>query len=610
MLERTRNYRLALSAVFLVALSLRVIHVISMMHGDLQFDVPTLDARWHDEWAQEIASGKLFDEGVYFRAPLYPMFLGLIYSLFGHSHLAGKLALSFLGAIGCVLTALIAAKCFSDRKLGILAGFLLAVCGTAIYFDGELLIEGFSSFLNLTGLLMLIWAAHKKRPELILLAGIIFGLSSIARPNALITLPVLIWFVAHGDKRFVKALVLIVGVAIPIMPITVKNYVKGNDLVLISSQGGINFYIGNNPESDGKTSVAPGHYGISTDTGPYTDNVRVSAKVVAEQETGKILKPSEVSRFWSGKAMAFITDSPVEWAALTLKKTYFFFNAFEIPSNRDIYGAIKHSPVVSALTTKGVLAIPMGIILPLGILGMLMALLSENRSRITWLLAMFALFYSVSIIMFFVTARFRVPIIPILVIFSARALFSVVESVRESPGIKPVALIVLLIAACVISNSRAFGVREFQAREFHISAGKVFYVKGRYEEAITEFNKALAIDPDNFVAHLDLGTTLMKMKMPIEAEKHLKEAIKLRPDHSLAYMNLGNLYLRYKKHGFSMEYHLKAVELDPENAIARFNLAYDYYETGQYDLARQELQKVIDLDRNFKQAHDLMKKLQ
>ena len=37
-----------------------------------------------------------------------------------------------------------------------------------------------------------------------------------------------------------------------------RNYAEGDDLVLISSQGGVNFFIGNSAKADGKSAVAPG----------------------------------------------------------------------------------------------------------------------------------------------------------------------------------------------------------------------------------------------------------------------------------------------------------------------------------------------------------------
>ena len=43
-----------------------------------------------------------------------------------------------------------------------------------------------------------------------------------------------------------------------VLPITIRNCAVGGDAVLIASQGGVNFYIGNNPDSDGRTAIVPG----------------------------------------------------------------------------------------------------------------------------------------------------------------------------------------------------------------------------------------------------------------------------------------------------------------------------------------------------------------
>ncbi len=89
---------------------------------------------------------------------------------------------------------------------------------------------------------------------------------------------------------------------LPILPVTLANTLSG-DFVLIASQGGVNFYIGNNPESDALRAVVPG---TRTDWwGGYNDAI-----FMAEEALGRKLKPSEVSRYWYGRGLEFLWVFP------------------------------------------------------------------------------------------------------------------------------------------------------------------------------------------------------------------------------------------------------------------------------------------------------------
>jgi hypothetical protein len=65
-----------------VAFVLRLIHLIQLRRNDPLFFSPQMDALYHHEWALAIAAGKQFINDAFFRAPLYPYFLGLVYKLF------------------------------------------------------------------------------------------------------------------------------------------------------------------------------------------------------------------------------------------------------------------------------------------------------------------------------------------------------------------------------------------------------------------------------------------------------------------------------------------------------------------------------------------------
>ena len=89
----------------------------------------------YDQWARDIAQGNWFGTGVFYQTPLYPYFLAGIYGLFGHSLTIVRLIQAVGGAAACVLVAL-AGRAFFSRKVGLIAGALLAGYAPALFFDG------------------------------------------------------------------------------------------------------------------------------------------------------------------------------------------------------------------------------------------------------------------------------------------------------------------------------------------------------------------------------------------------------------------------------------------------------------------------------------------
>jgi predicted membrane-bound mannosyltransferase len=286
------------AAIVLSAFALRLTYVLQLRSSPL-FDRPQMDERYHDQWAQAIATGETFVEGPYFRVPLYPAFLAAVYEVFGHDYLAPRIVQALLGALSCGLLFLIGRNVFG-RAVGAVAGFAAASYWTLIYFDGELLIPSLIVFLDLLLIWSLLRAARAPAKLTYGLAGVVLGLSAIARPNILLFGPaVVIWLVVVRRRELKRGLLHVAcvtsGCLLVILPVTIRNYVVGDDLVLIASQSGVNFYIGNNPRSDGHTAIVPGTPGDWW--GSYYATIER-----AERALGRKLKASEVSRYYYGQA--------------------------------------------------------------------------------------------------------------------------------------------------------------------------------------------------------------------------------------------------------------------------------------------------------------------
>jgi len=532
--------------------------------------MPAVDALWHHLWAVDIANGNLIGKEAFFRAPLYPYLLGLIYSVFGVNYFTARVIQIIIGSLNCVLVYKLGGKIFNN-KVGIIAAAATAFYGPLIYFDAEYLMPVLIIFFNCSALLLFFEALEKNKTVLWVVTGIIWGLSAITRPDILFFVAVLL-LLLYLAKRAIKPLVLVcLGVAIMILPVTLRNLYVGGDFVPIASQGGINFYLGNNPVSDGKTAIAI--EGKMPRMGFYEDNVKKSSIDLAERETGRKLKPSEVSNYWFKKSLDFMIGQPLIASSLFLKKIYYYLNSFEIESNKSIYTYKKFSPLLDKLvfSVKGI-GFPFGVIFPLAILGIIIAL-TEKRNIYIYIGLALILANLLTVTAFFVVSRFRIAIIPVIAIFATYALYRLlIEGGRISKK-KYAAYIAIFLFSYSLSNSWFFGV------------GKINYARQYLLYAIA-YDKKCELS---------------------KAEEYYNKSINEDNDNPYAYDNLGIIYYKQGKLSAAFEYFTKAAKCSHQIAEAYNNLGAFYAQTGQYLRALEEFKKALRVEPDFTAAINSIK---
>src|SRR5687767_4409240 len=118
------------------ALAIRILHVWQIRPSPF-CDVLMGDANGYDLWAQRLAGGDWIGSDVFYQAPLYPYFLGVIYAIFGRDLLVVRIVQALIGSASCVLLGMAGARLFSTR-IGLIAGLALALWAPAIFFEGLL----------------------------------------------------------------------------------------------------------------------------------------------------------------------------------------------------------------------------------------------------------------------------------------------------------------------------------------------------------------------------------------------------------------------------------------------------------------------------------------
>jgi 4-amino-4-deoxy-L-arabinose transferase-like glycosyltransferase/Tfp pilus assembly protein PilF len=601
-------------AIFLLAVLVRLIVLYQSRH-DPFFASPIIDSATYDRMAWDYARGRPLWDGAFWQPPLYPWLLGLFYKLAGHALLGTRIVQAIVGALSCVLLYAIGRRAF-DRRVAAGAALTMAVYGPLVYFDGEILPPCVYLALTLVALLVTLVAEAQSGRRWWFLAGALIGLAALARPDVLVFAGAVgLWTLfAPGDhprSRAIRAACLAAGIVIPISITTVRNWRAEHDLVPISGNGGLNFYLGNNPEADRTVAVRPGFEWTRIVNEPFL--------------TAGIERTSERSAYFFRKGMAFITAEPATACRLYARKTALYWNSFEIGRNRDLYAAREQSSLVAALLwRRGKFGFPFGLLAPLAIAGL--ATVAWTRPRT--LLALFILSFTVSGVLFFVAARYRVPMIPVLALFGAAFVVRAVTWANERRW-RPLAVSLLLVAAAFAAVNRGYepidrlyrgerdrylaiqlldrgqrGAAEAAYRralaldpkfaEAHAELGQLLADENRHREALDHFGRANAICPRSEETSYLLAGGKAAVGDTAEAEAAFRQAIALAP-YAPAYRDLGVLYLAQGKLDDAASFLQRAAELARDDLDTWYKLAQCRVMQAKYAEAYAALEKALRL---------------
>lgn len=553
-LEALRRTHLVLWAILAAALLLRLAHWWAVRDQPF-FAWLVMDSQEYDRWAREITAGDWRGSEVFFQAPLYPYLLAILYSLFGRSLDAVYLVQIAFAVAGC-WALYRAGREMGGERVGLAAAGLAAVYGPFLFYDVQLLKESLA--VSVTCFLLWALAAARARPgwpgsRRWLAAGALLGILPLLRENALLVLPFLLplaWTREGGRAGFGRnAGALLLGTALALAPVVLRNGLVGGDFLPTTFQGGVNFYIGNNPEADGTyRPIVPGKQIPALER---REPVRL-----AEQAAGRRLSPAEVSRFWLDKALAWAAAHPGDFLRLQLHKLRMFWSWYEQPDAVDYYYVRGLSPA---------LRLPL---LEFGGAALLAAcgLWYLRRRPGPFAPALvFAIAWMLSTVIFFLFSRYRLPAVPALLLIAALPLAAPRESRRAKAGIA-----VLVFLAIALTRLAAFQPRMDMV---HYNLARLEEERGNPVQAGEHYLAAFALNPEDFLACLNLGNQAARGGDWGTALRFYQRAAAIEPRSDDVQSNLGGVYLALGQLQ-EAEAHLgRALELNPENPKALHNLA-------------------------------------
>ncbi|MEE2673572.1 MAG: tetratricopeptide repeat protein [Myxococcota bacterium] len=489
------------------------------------------DAQNYDARAREIASGDWIGDQVFYQAPLYSYFLAVVYRFVGDAPLVVRLVQMLLGATSCVFLAQAGWR-FFGKPAGIAAGLLLAVYAPAIFFDSMLQKSCIDVFLVCASLWVLSEIDPRRSRGSCFGLGVLLAVLVLSRENALVfCVVVLAWLLllpsAAWRTRVALAASLAAGIGLVLLPVALRNASVSGDFHLTTSQFGHNFFIGNNEAADG--TYKPLLHARGDPRVEIQDAIDL-----AEKQSGRELSRGEVSDFYFQRGLRFIASQPADWARLMLRKLRLAFNAVEIVDTEDQY---THAEWSFVLRWTG-LVMHFGLLAPLALLGVWVTWPQRSRLLPLYLLASS---YLAGLLIFYVFARYRMPLVPFVVLFAAAGICGCADFFRSRGTGGIAALCLSVLALTIFCNWPMIGVDRMRSVT-HFNIGNELVARERVEDGAHYYREAIRLHADNALANHNLGALLAERGDFGRAKAHFERALEIAPDYAQARSNLARVH--------------------------------------------------------------------
>ncbi|HET6202111.1 MAG TPA: tetratricopeptide repeat protein [Planctomycetota bacterium] len=587
-----RGRRLLLVAILAAAAALRLAALLDLRANDPLFPSRQTfsDGRYYHEWAVALAEGRAFPPEPpgkpHWMPPLFPWALSLLYRAVGPRPLALVLAHHALGMVGLLLLHGLARRAFGEGAALVavaLGAFYLPIA----FLEGKPMAETLAAFLALAGLRIVCRSeAAPGNSRRSAAGGLLLGLASCARPQLLPALPAVALALSGKSARsgalaFLGAAVLAPGATL------VRNLAVSGQPVLVSANGGVNFYFGNHPGVRG-TFRAPGPQWAS-----IFEQRETALREVArgrEREAGE----SAASAYFYRRGLSWIASEPGEAAAAWGAKAACLLSNEEVEI---VYSPAAEGELAGSLR---LFFVPFALIAGLVASGFAGAPAVPGARRI---LSFYLLAGAALQVAFFPYSRFRVLLLPALLPFAGAGALAVFKPARGRGAtfVRAVALLVSSISL-LAPREAAQGLR---ANAF-VDIGNAWRDQGDLARAEGGYRRSIEIRP-NARAALALAELFERTGRIREAETILREVAAGSTVHEEARYRLGVLYLRstdpaVRRPEEARRLFEELLRADPRHYEARCGLGTYFAERGDYAEAVGQFERALALDRRRPEA--------
>jgi superkiller protein 3 len=141
--------------------------------------------------------------------------------------------------------------------------------------------------------------------------------------------------------------------------------------------------------------------------------------------------------------------------------------------------------------------------------------------------------------------------------------------------------------------------------------GEALQAQDKLGDAAQQFHQLLALEPDNYLAHNDLGMNFAKQGLNQEAIKEFRLSLSIQPDQAVPHTEIGRIFLT-NTHQLpeAVEEFNQSLRVDPANADAHNGLGVALAQLGEYDKAVEQFSDAVRIDPEFAGAEQNLERAQ
>lgn len=511
--RRFVRYALLIAGLFV---AVRAIFYHQLAHSAV-FDFPTLDSEFYYFWADRIAGGHGQPPGPFWLSPLYPLFMSWLFMGLGTHAVSAVVITQFVVSLATLAIIVYYTYRLFGQTVALSAGALAALYAPWLYYDGVMLSATLILFLNALLLLLLITRtdlvldnaiagqetphgeARLRREAVWVVLGLLTGISALARPSILI-FGVALMVVLLRKKNAVynrRAILYLMALAVVLTPVLIRNYRVSGSVILTTSSGGVNFFIGNHAGASGMYDEV--EWVKSFDPQREAEGYRAEASRLVGHE----VTINQASRYWGSRALSDMIHDPAGWLRLMIKKLWLTMQREEIANNLSFRGVAGFTPILGALPIRW------GLLFPLAVTGAFLGWRKRRELKLLWLYG--GSYVAVNLV-FFSASEYRFPLLLILLPAAGCFFVEMWRAVLAKDHRKLVLACGLYVLALVVCNAPskevAHATKPF-ADYYNMAVGAVD--RGQWVDAIPLYARAISSWPDFREAHIGLANALWKL---------------------------------------------------------------------------------------------------
>ncbi len=583
----TRAWPLALACVLVLATVVRLAYLRQFAALPI-FDQPIGDSAAHLARAFAIAHGKLLPaRPFYYCSIFYPYFLALVMGVF-HGSLFTVSALQLLAGVATVGILAVTARLAFGVVAGIATGVLAALYGPAAFFEADLLGVAGGQLALAAALLGCVWLAVRAGEGGAAAwsgIGLLLGLAAVERPNLLVVAAgVIAWAAATAGARRTRAIASVAGgVALPLLVVLALNVAGTGQWVPLTTSGGINLALAYHAGANG-TYDEPWEREAPEFSARHVEPEEAMT-AWASRKVGRPLTTQEASAYWGRQAVAYIATHPGAALRVTLRKAALLLNATEVPNHLDFAFLRAQVPALRWMP------VGFGAVFALAVAGAWLALRGRRGARAAWLCLLFAGGAWLSLVPFTVADRYRMPMLPGLLVLAGAGVALLLEAWRaHAPGRAREWAIALGLGAAALAVASVPMSRPLPGRNEWMFA-QAYERRGQLPQALAAYEAAARVDSTNGEILNNLGNLYRRLGQPGSAAAALERAARVEPDLAYPHKSLGLLDVAQGRYDSAAVELGRAARIDSADAEVLAMLGALHAERGDTAAARASFER-------------------